>query len=119
MQKPSQYKAILDALNDAGIRTAESGWTPRPEGNHCVIRIDMEAGSLTGDGRKLDRVWEGSLDLFCHTIAEQDPLIEAVEDILTEAVGASWELNSNTYEQETRLFHMEWTFQCLDDGDES
>ena len=40
------------------------GWKTRPEGAYGVVQLDFEAGNLNGDGSKLDRAWEGSVDLF-------------------------------------------------------
>jgi hypothetical protein len=43
-------------------------------------------------------------------------MVDAVEEILTEICGASWELNSTQYEEETGLFHVEWAFQVMNNG---
>ena len=45
--------------------------------------------------------------------ADEKPLLKVglITDTLTEHCGASWSLNSHTYERETGLFHWEWTFE--------
>ena len=111
---PNEYEALVAALKLTDIPFAEYGWRTRPEGAYGVISLEMEADQLNGDGAKLDRVWEGSIDLYYPKLSDRTDLIEAVEETLEEILGCSWELNSTQYENNTGLFHVEWVFQCQD-----
>ena len=111
---PSEYEALVAALKLTSIPFAEYGWRTRPEGAYGVVQLDFEAGSLDGDGEKLDRSWEGSIDLFYPKLTDRSDLIEEVEETLTAITGSSWQLNSTQYETGTGLFHVEWVFEVLD-----
>ena len=111
---PSEYEALVAALKLTDIPFAEYGWKTRPEGAYGVVQLDFEAGNLNGDGEKLDRAWEGSVDLFYPKLTDRGDLIDAIEETLAEILGDSWGLNSTQYETGTGLFHVEWTFQCVD-----
>lgn len=111
---PSEYEALVAALKLTDTPVAEYGWKTRPEGAYYVVQLDFESGQLNGDGEKLERSWEGSLDLFYPKLTDRDDLIEETEEILTEIFGSSWELNSTQYESGTGLFHVEWVFEALD-----
>lgn len=110
---PSEYEALVAALKLTDIPFAEYGWKKRPEGAYGVVQLDFEAGSLDGDGGKLDRAYEGSVDLFYPKLTDRGDLIEEVEETLAEVLGDSWSLNSTQYENNTGLFHVEWVFQCV------
>ena len=111
---PSEYEALVAALKLTNVPFAEYGWKNRPEGAYGVVSLEMEAGQLNGDGTRLDRVWEGSVDLFYPRLSDRSDLIEEIEETLTEICGSSWELNSTQYENATGLFHAEWVFQVMD-----
>ena len=111
---PDEYKALLDALKETKTPVAEYAWKTRPEGAYYVISLDMESGNLNGDGEKLDRGFEGSLDLFYRKLADRKSLVSQTETILDNVCGSSWELNSTQYETETGLFHVEWVFEVFD-----
>ena len=113
---PSEYEALVAALKLTDIPFAEYGWKKRPEGAYGVVQLDFEAGSLDGDGGKLDRAYEGSVDLFYSKLTERGDLIEEVEETLAEILGNSWSLNSTQYENSTGLFHIEWVFQCVNNA---
>ena len=113
---PSEYEALVAALKLTDIPFAEYSWKTRPEGAYGVVQLDFEAGSLDGDGEKLDRSWEGSIDLFYPKLTDRGDLIEEIEETLTETVGNSWELNSTQYENSTGLFHVEWVFHVQDNA---
>ena len=110
---PSEYEALVAALKLTSIPFAEYGWKTRPEGAYGVVQLDFEAGSLDGDGEKLDRSWEGSIDLFYPKLTDRSDLIEEVEETLTAITGSSWYLNSTQYERGTGLFHVEWAYEVL------
>jgi len=110
---PAEYEALVAALKLTDIPFAEYGWKSRPEGAYGVVQLDFEAGSLDGDGAKLDRSWEGSVDLFYPKLTDRDELIDEVEETLTAICGNSWELNSTQYENSTGLFHVEWVFEVM------
>ena len=115
---PSEYEALVAALGDTSIPFAEYGWRSRPEGTYGVVSLDFEADAHNGDGAKIDRVWEGSVDVFFQKLDERGDMIEAVEEVLGEVLGNSWSMNSTQYETETGLFHIEWIFQCIDEPEE-
>ena len=115
---PSEYEALVAALKLSTVPVQEYGWKTRPEGAYRVIQLDFEAGNIIGDGEKEDRSWEGSIDLFYPKLTDRNDLIEETEEILTEILGSSWGLNSTQYENETGLFHVEWTFEVVDNAEE-
>ena len=115
---PSEYETLVAALNLTDIPFAEYGWRTRPEGAYGVVSLDFEADAHNGDGAKIDRVWEGSVDVFFQKLDDRGDMIEAVEEVLSEVLGNSWSMNSTQYETETGLFHIEWIFQCLDEPEE-
>ena len=115
---PSEYEALVAALKLLSIPFAEYDWHPRPEGAYGVVSLDFEAGTMNGDGSKIDRAWEGSVDIFYQKLTDRTDLIEAVEEVLGEVLGNSWSLNSTQYEPETGLFHVEWVFQCVDEPED-
>lgn len=114
---PSEYEALVAALKLTDIPFAEYAWRSRPEGTYGVVSLDFESGQLDGDGQKMDRSWEASVDVFFSRLSERDDLISTVEEILTEICGDSWELNSTQYENSTGLFHIEWVCTVQDGGD--
>lgn len=111
---PSEYEALVAALKLLSVPFVEYAWKTRPEGAYGTVRLDFEAGQLNGDGEKLERSWEGSIDVFYPKLTDRTDIIDAVEEVLGEICGASWSLNSTQYEQETGLFHVEWVFEVLD-----
>ena len=115
---PSEYEALVAALKLLSIPFQEYGWQTRPEGAYGAVQLDFEAGQLNGDGEKLERSWEGSIDVYYPKLTDRTDIIDAVEEVLTEICGASWSLNSTQYEQETGLFHVEWVFEVLDTPEE-
>ena len=62
---------------------------------------------LEASGRHIEKAVTGSTDLF--TPQEFDPWVDALGESLSSHCIA-WRLNSIQYEQETRLFHYEWTW---------
>ena len=111
---PSEYEALVAALNLTDIPFAEYGWKQRPDGAFGVVSLDFETGSMDGNGLKQDRSWEGSVDLFYPKLSDRNELLAEVEEILTEILGNGWSLNSTQYEPGTGLFHVEWVFTCTD-----
>lgn len=114
---PSEYEALVAALKLTGTPVAEYDWKTRPEGAYYVVALEAENGTFNADCERLDRSWEGSLDLFYPKLTDRDDLIEATEEILAETFGASWYLNSTQYERDTGLFHVEWVFEAIDEPD--
>ena len=98
-----QLKAI------PGVEFAEYGWKTRPKGNFGTIQPDFEAEQDNGDDGKIDRAWEGSVDLFTH--GKEWMIVAAVETALEDVCSGSWYLNSEQYETETGLIHREFVFQ--------
>ena len=103
----------LKALEQEGVTLpmAEDEWYTRPDTvSYGMVSLDFEAGQIAGDEVKQDVSYEGSVDLFS-MVRSGAGWIELITGALTEHCGASWSLNSHTYERETGLFHWEWTFE--------
>ena len=104
------YDELVAALKGIdGVQFTEYQWATRPAGNHGTVQLDFEAADDNGDDYKLDRAWEGSVDLYTH--GEVPLVVAAVESALEEVCEGSWELNSIQYERETGLVHREFVFQ--------
>ncbi|MBR6442728.1 MAG: hypothetical protein IKS46_03490 [Clostridia bacterium] len=112
---PAAYEALVAALKATDIPFEEYGWKTRPQGIHGVITPDMEAGSMDGDGGKLDRSWETSIDVWFSRKADRRRVISTVESVLRAECGSCWDLNSSQYETTTRLFHIEWVCETAGD----
>ena len=115
---PSEYEELVAALKLTDIPFSEYGWRTRPEGAYGVVSLDFETSAHNGDGAKIDRAWEGSVDIFYPKLTDRTDMIEAVEEVLAEVLGCSWSMNSTQYETETGLFHVEWVFQCMSEPEE-
>ena len=106
---PTEYESLVTALKATVIPFEEYGWKTRPNRDYYgVITPDMEADSADGDSEKLDRSWSTSVDVFFRKITDRKMIITTVEGILDAACGSCWEMNSNQYETQTGLFHIEW-----------
>ncbi len=104
------YDELVRLLQEIeNVQFKEYEWRTRPPGNFGTVQLDFEAADDNGDDYKLDRAWEGSVDLYTH--GEVPLVVAAVESALEEVCGGSWELNSIQYEQETKLVHREFVFQ--------
>lgn len=115
---PGEYEALVAALKLTDIPFAEYGWKKRPDGIYGVVSLDMEKGSFDGDDRKKDRSWEASVDVFFPKISQRADIVEAIEEVLSEICGSSWEMNSSQHESGTGLFHIEWVCEVMDDPGE-
>ena len=111
LEQPEDAKAAVPVM--VKLPMAEGGWNTRPDVvSYGVVNLDFEVPSLNADGVKTDRGYEGSVDLF--SLARSGAgWVELITATLTEYCGASWSLNSHTYETETSLFHWEWTFEVM------
>ena len=98
-----QLKAIRN------VSLTEYEWKTRPNGNFGTVQLDFEAADDIGDDQKIDRAWEGSVDLFTH--GKEMMIVAAVETALESVCGGSWYLNSEQYETDTGLVHREFVFQ--------
>lgn len=112
---PGEYEALVAALKQTDIPFAEYGWRTRPEGTCGVVSLDGEEDSLDGDGEKLDRAWEATVDVFFRKLADRNSVVSTVESVLAAVCGAAWYLNSIQYENDTGLFHMEWVCEVTDE----
>jgi len=113
---PSEYEALVSALQATGIPFAEYGWKTRPEGAYGVVSLDYEAGSCDGDGVKCDRSWEASVDLFFAMLSDRNVMVPEIESVLTDVCGDAWEMNSLQHETAPGLFHIEWVCRVTNDG---
>ena len=105
------YADLVTDLKTLTIPVAENGWTSRPEANtYAVVQLDFEADAFKGDGRKLDRSFSGSVDLFSFS-KDGDSQVSEIEAKLAANCGPCWSLNSRTWEEGTRLHHWEWEFE--------
>ena len=112
----TEYESLVSALKSLTQDTvtlpmAENEWDTRPDTvSYGIVSLDFEASALNADSMKQARAYEGSVDLFSLTKngAGWKQMIEAT---LTTHCGASWSMNSHSYERETGLFHWEWVFQ--------
>lgn len=111
---PEEYEALVAALKGTGIPFAEYGWETSPVGEYGVVSLEFEADAMNGDGRKVARSWEGSIDVFFRTMSRRGELRRKVESVLTDICGASWRQESFQHESSTGLFHAEWVFQVED-----
>ena len=120
---PEAYEALLadmKALEKEPATTSEQaevlpveedGWDTRPDvESYGEIQLEFEADSLDGDNVKLNRAFEGSIDLYSRK-RTGDGWIQLIEQTLTKHCGANWILNYHGYERETALSHWEWAFQ--------
>lgn len=98
---------LLKAIK--GVQFTEYEWKTRPNGNFGTVQLDFEAETSNGDDGKIDRAWEGSVDLFTH--GKEMTIVAAVETALESVCEGSWYLNSEQYEQSTGLIHREFVFQ--------
>lgn len=98
---------LLKAIS--GVQFTEYEWKTRPNGNFGTVQLDFEAETDNGDDGKLNRAWEGSVDLF--TYGKEMLIVAAVETVLETVCEGSWYLNSEQYEQQTGLVHREFVFQ--------
>ena len=114
MTVPSEYEALVEALKQTSIPFKEYGWENRPADTHGVVSLDFEAGSLEADDEKADAVYEASVDLFFPRIKNRKALVAEVESVLRTICGSSWNLNSIQYETDSKLFHVEWVCQVMD-----
>ena len=92
-----------------GVQFTEYEWKTRPDGNFGTVQLDFEADDSEGDDRKVDRAWEGSVDLYTH--GKEMMTVAAVETVLESVCEGSWYLNSEQYERDTGLIHREFVFQ--------
>lgn len=75
---------------------------------YIVWADEFESDSLSGDGRKVAKVMEGSIDLYSKQA--DDPFIGKIEKALNDA-GICFRLNSAQYEPATKVIHHEWVFE--------
>ena len=75
---------------------------------YIVWQDEFESGGLSGDGRKIGRILEGSIDLYSKR--PDDSFINAIEKALNDA-GICFRLNSIQYERDTKVIHHEWVFE--------
>ncbi|MBO7669899.1 MAG: hypothetical protein J6S60_04850 [Oscillospiraceae bacterium] len=101
------------ALEATGIPFADTAWQTAPEGTYGVYQIDFGGDTLFGDGEHLDQVLHGSVDLFVAQGDSVDQKAAAVTAALKSLSGIPWRLESRQYEKDTRLTHLEWTFESV------
>lgn len=103
-------KADLLALNQ--IPMAEYEWATRPIGDHGTFQIDFDVSNDAGDDFHQDTIREGSIDVY--TQGRKPFTWAAVEQVLNTHCEASWRLNLEEIDQETRLLRREYIFQIVE-----
>lgn len=68
-----------------------------------------EGDSLHAGNHKTEQVITGTVDYFTQT--EYDANADAIQDTL-DALGVGWVLESVQYEDDTKLIHYEWSWNC-------
>ena len=116
----TEYENLAEALmaltqgeepDTVTLPMAEDEWDVRPDTvSYGLVSLDFEVNALEADDVKQTRAFEGSVDLFS---LEKNGAgwVELIENTLTAHCGASWGLNSRSYEKETSLAHWEWVFR--------
>lgn len=94
------------------IQMAEYEWSTRPTGDHGVFKPDFDVQNDAGDDFHQDTIREGSIDLYTH--GKNAEAWAEVEGILDTYCEASWYLNYEGIDQETRLLRREYIFQIID-----
>ena len=122
---PEEYLDLVEALKaltqvedpnaeepvEVALPMAEDEWYTRPDTvSYGTVRLDFEVDNLTGDDLKQDTSYEGSVDLYSMARSGAG-WVELITDTLKAYCDGCWSLNYHAYEQETSLFHWEWTFQ--------
>lgn len=74
-----------------------------------VWQENEESDSFYAGNRKRVQKITGTVDFY--TKDEFDPLIDQIQDALTDVV--PWSLESVQYEEETELIHYEWSFEVI------
>ena len=108
------YEDLKTALDNTGIPFAECEWATRPTGDYGTYQMEFEAWSDSGDDRKLNRDMEGSIHLYMKG-GRKKALIRTVENALQNTVGATWERNREAYENQTRMYHIEWVWRLQEE----
>ena len=111
---PTEYEALVEKLKKTDIPFVEYEWKNRPDSTYGVVSLDFEDGSEEGDGEKIDRTWQASVDVFLSRLSERESVQSTIEGVLREVCGSGWWLNSIQYETNTRLFHYEWVCELQD-----
>lgn len=106
------YNDLVTALTGTGIPFAEGAWRNAEDlrEDYGVYAIDG-ADDLGADNSHAERLWEGTVDLFCRNSPGYTQC--AVVEAALNAAGCWWRLNSRQYENETGLTHWEWVFRCI------
>lgn len=106
----TEYEKLKAELEDTGIQFAEDGWTQMPTPPYGVYTLEGQAAALIGDDDTKDMAMSGSVDLF--TLSDVPALCHIIRQALRRS-GVSWQENSRQYEDDTRLHHIEWTFEVF------
>ena len=118
---PEEYTALVTALKSltqgespaqvVTLPMAEDEWDTRPDTvSYGIVSLDYEVDALRGDNRKVATAYEGAVQLYS---LQRDGAgwVELITGTLAEHCDGAWSLESHQYENKTRLFHWEWSFQ--------
>jgi len=98
---------VKNALLTVSTRVYRYTAPATPAFPYIIWQDEMESDMFCGDGRKLFKTMEGSVDLYTKTA--DCPFIDKIEKALNDA-GICFRLNSVQFEPTTRIIHHEWVW---------
>lgn len=106
MSLQNRLKVFGRRLTEAcGAKTYHYHAPNRPEVPYAVWAEDGEGdGSFSADSKKAEQNIHLYIDYF--TLAEFDPAVDAIQDLLSES--SEWRLSDVMHEDETNLIHYVW-----------
>lgn len=108
MSMQAKLKRIAQILNDTSAERVYHYYHPADiDAPWIVWAEDGESESFNSNNKKSEQYVHGTID--CYTLEEFDPLLDEIQDVLTEAE-IEWSLLSVQYEDITNLIHYEWEF---------
>lgn len=108
MSMQAKLKRIAQILNSTSAEKVYHYYHPANEDAPWIVWAeDGESESFNSDNHKSEQCIHGTID--CYTLEEFDPLLDEIQDALTEAE-IGWSLLSVQYEDITNLIHYEWEF---------
>lgn len=106
-----RLRPLVDALTRAVGERVYHYWRPKMEPPYCVWQEDAEGSDLTADNHKREQSITGSIEYF--TQMEYDPVVDRIQQTLSETENVSWSLQMVQYENETNIIHHSWDFRVL------
>ena len=107
----NEYDELVLRLKDTGIPFAEDGWDEKPAPPYGVYAVDGGAATLWAGDQLAERAHQGTVDLFTRGWGRD---VKAKVERALRLSGVSWRFNSQQYEADTRLMHVEWVFDVAE-----